>query len=163
MSDDDRYSNQSAYDAIEGDYYRLTWQQVAANQKAEIERLSKWARICSDLDRCEHGRHEGDVCGGRSGCNGPSLGNKLIGHAPIGHTMDGAHIFSPPRSRRSDPDEWLVDGGRCSVNNHGRCPINSALNRGAEDDDEPPLPIETADMSDVIDGEVWQAARRERT
>jgi hypothetical protein len=33
------------------------------------------ATFCSDLDRCEHGRHRGDVCGGCRG--GVSLGNPL--------------------------------------------------------------------------------------
>lgn len=30
--------------------------------------------LVADLDRCEHGRHEGDVC---SGCGGPSHGGVL--------------------------------------------------------------------------------------
>lgn len=45
--------------------------------------LNDFAVLVSDLDRCPHGRHKGDVCGG---CNGPSLGNPLraesAGHRP---------------------------------------------------------------------------------
>lgn len=33
-----------------------------------------WHQLVLDLDRCEHGRHEGDVCGS---CGGPSKGNPL--------------------------------------------------------------------------------------
>jgi hypothetical protein len=127
--DEERYSNVQAFDAIDGVYYRLTWKVRAAQLEDEVRKLSKWATIASDLDRCEHGRHEGDVCGGVTGCNGPSVGNRLIGHGPIGHTMDGAHIFSPPRERRHDPDEWVVRGNeRCSTNNGGECPIGKVLN-----------------------------------
>ncbi len=124
MADDDRYSDVSIYDAVDGVYHRLTWKALSDRQQAEIATLSKWARIASDLDRCEHGRHEGDVC---SSCRGPSVGNRLIGHGPIGHTMNGEHIFSPARSVRHEPDEWIVSGGRCSTNNAGRCPINPCI------------------------------------
>ena len=118
--DGERYSNIQVWDAVDEVYYRLTWKALAQQREVEIAKLSKWQTICVDLDRCEHGRHEGDVC---SSCDGPSKGNLLIGHAPIGHTMDGEHIYSPPRSTRYDPDAWRVGGGRCSVNNGGKCPI----------------------------------------
>lgn len=126
--DEERYSNVQAWDAVDGVMYRLTWKARAQQLEEEVRKLSKWANIASDLDRCEHGRHEGDVCGGTSGCNGPSVGNRLIGHGPIGHTMNGSHIFSPPRSVRHDPDAWLVGGGRCSTNNGGQCPIGKVTN-----------------------------------
>lgn len=121
-AEDERWSDTWAY--ADGERYRLTWRDVARRQREELQRLRKWATIAEDLDRCEHGRHEGDVCGS---CNGRSVGNKLIGHGPIGHTMGGSHIFSPPRSIRHDPDAWLVGGGPCSVNNGGRCPINPTV------------------------------------
>jgi hypothetical protein len=126
--DEERYSNVQAWDAVDGVMYRLTWRQLAEQRAEEIQRLSKWATIASDLDRCEHGRHEGDVCSGLSGCNGPSVGNRLIGHGPIGHTISGAHIFFPPRFRRHDPDEWVVGNERCSTNNGGECPIGKVRN-----------------------------------
>lgn len=121
----DQYSDVSVWDAVDGEYYRLTWKQLAEQQRTKINELSKWHAICVDLDRCEHGRHEGDVC---SSCGGPSKGNLLIGHGPIGHNLSGEHIVSPPRSIRHDPDAWNVGGGRCSVNNGGKCPIGPVKN-----------------------------------
>ncbi len=127
--DEERYSNVQAWDPEDGVYYRLSWKALAGQLDDKVRELSKWATIASDLDRCEHGRHEGDVCSGTSGCNGPSVGNRLIGHGPIGHTISGTHIFSPPRERRHDPDEWVVRGAeRCSTNNGGVCPIGKVLN-----------------------------------
>lgn len=37
---------------------------------------TNWQALVFNLDRCEHGRHEGDLC---SGCHGPSLGNPFMG------------------------------------------------------------------------------------
>ena len=69
-------------------------------------RDAAFARMVSDLDRCEHGRHEGDVCGS---CGGPSVGNLLLGD-PIGFTMGGKPYRMPPWRERFDPAAWLPEG-----------------------------------------------------
>lgn len=90
------------------------------------ERARKLAAILSDLDRCEHGRHEGDDC---NGCGGPSTGNPLTpwvdghyytpsadgttkGHVrevtarQIGYTMSGRPIVVPSGHATTDPGAW---------------------------------------------------------
>lgn len=83
-----------------------TWEQLYERTKEENRRLQKWARICNDLDRCEHGRHERDEC---SGCGGPSLGNPRLrdDHTPLGYSLDGLPIYLPSRRHRHDPDHWI--------------------------------------------------------
>lgn len=67
-------------------------------------------RILRDLDRCPHGRHEGDYCSGLSGCNGPSLGNPLIKTGTIiGYTLYATEVIVMPEPRlRYDPMAWIV-------------------------------------------------------
>lgn len=52
-------------------------------------KASAAATLLADLDRCVHGRHEGDVC---SNCGGPSRGNP---HAPAG-TIIGTNLSGWP-------------------------------------------------------------------
>lgn len=98
---------------------RLTWREVAERQQTELHRLRRFAETLSDLNRCEHGRHEGDVC---SECGGPSLGNPFMaaetswsGHdgvyRQIGFTLSGTPIVVPDRANAHDPDAW-IDNGR---------------------------------------------------
>lgn len=63
-----------------------------------------WAALAADLDRCQHGRHEGDDCGS---CDGPSRGNPHMrtGHV-IGYGLRGDFIVMPPREVKSDPAAW---------------------------------------------------------
>lgn len=69
------------------------------------------ANILFDLDRCEHGRHEGDICSGEKGCNGPSKGNPRIRTGDvIGYTMEGHCVVMPPREFRSLPESWVMRG-----------------------------------------------------
>jgi hypothetical protein len=118
------HSTQQRYDAEDDAWYRVTWRQLAEERERELRTSQRWARLCSDLDRCEHGRHEGDNC---SQCGGRSVGNRLIGHAPIGHTMDRHHIFVPARDRKDDASEWVVDGPCRDPEQAGTpCPINPA-------------------------------------
>ncbi|TDB94298.1 hypothetical protein E1091_11125 [Micromonospora fluostatini] len=83
-------------------------------------RTAGLARLLSDLDRCPHGRHEGDICHGwepsrpDAGCEGGiSLGNP---HVPtgktLGYTYGGQAIVMPERGQRADPVAWTseVDG-----------------------------------------------------
>lgn len=93
----------------------LTWRQLRDRERGELSELRAWGLMINNLDRCEHGRHEGDVCGG---CNGPSEGNPLWQvledsprldsrfrhpkHTPdrlIGFGMDGVPICVPPRPK----------------------------------------------------------------
>ncbi|WP_328439338.1 hypothetical protein OHA71_23660 [Streptomyces sp. NBC_00444] len=60
--------------------------------------------ILSDLDRCQHGRHEGDPCGS---CGGLSDGNPNVGPGRvIGHGVYGNPIVLPTRDRKTDPAAW---------------------------------------------------------
>lgn len=54
---------------------RLTWKELAQRQREELMQLDVYRRFVTDLDRCPHGRHEGDICSGERGCGGPSKGN----------------------------------------------------------------------------------------
>jgi hypothetical protein len=84
---------------------RLTWRELAEHTAQLGEQYRDWAIICADLDRCEHGRHEGDAC---FGCGGTSKGNPLLlGTRQIGFTMDGHKIVVPHRDGgKSDPANW---------------------------------------------------------
>jgi hypothetical protein len=66
-------------------------------EQAERER-NRLAGILADLDRCEHGRHEGDDCTFTGGCGGPSKGNPLMREdRTIGFGLDGHPITVPLR------------------------------------------------------------------
>lgn len=117
VHEDDVWSTTSAGDR------RLTWRELAEDQAKRISHLQALVQVLGDLDRCEHGRHEGDVCSGVVGCNGPSKGNPLlpdgygkpIRPAPgtpelrqVGFGMDRRPIVVPPRSHTNDPAAWRV-------------------------------------------------------
>jgi len=88
---------------------RLTWHEAAGYWEKSARDAARLASILSDLDRCEHGRHEGDVCGGERGCNGPSHGNPLT-HGPfrqIGYDLSGRPVVVPDRGSLQDPEAWF--------------------------------------------------------
>ena len=63
-----------------------------------------WAALVADLDRCMHGRHQGDDCGS---CGGPSKGNHhLKPGTVIGYGLRGDHIVMPDREHKHDPAAW---------------------------------------------------------
>lgn len=64
-----------------------------------------WAlAILVDLDRCEHGRHDGDVC---ADCGGQSHGNPHIPPGSvIGYGLRGDQILMPTRDEKHDPNAW---------------------------------------------------------
>lgn len=63
-----------------------------------------WAALAADLDRCMHGRHEGDDCGD---CGGRSRGNHhLRPGTVIGYGLRGDHIVMPDREHKHDPAAW---------------------------------------------------------
>lgn len=74
------------------------------------------AQMLANLDRCVHGRHEGDACAGwrhdrpGAGCpGGYSVGNALfVTGLRVGTTLYGEPIYVPPRSLRADPQAWLA-------------------------------------------------------
>ncbi|MFJ2007036.1 hypothetical protein [Streptomyces chartreusis] len=81
---------------------------VLTQHLSVAEAKDRWAyrliNILSDLDRCQHGRHEGDPCGS---CGGLSTGNPYP--APgrvIGHGVYGNPIVLPTRDRKTDPAAW---------------------------------------------------------
>lgn len=88
------------------------------------ERCRRLAAIVADLDRCEHGRHEGDNC---YECGGPSKGNPLLAGASnvlrfgddgeasssfqtvarqVGFDISGRPIVVPARDEMHDPEAW---------------------------------------------------------
>lgn len=74
--------------------------------QAEARTLQGLSRVLSDLDRCEHGRHEGDVCGGASGCNGPSHGNQFVTDRRIGTGLGRQPIRIPLRGKGYVAEDW---------------------------------------------------------
>ncbi|MFZ4206799.1 hypothetical protein ACOZE4_18375 [Streptomyces griseoincarnatus] len=70
----------------------------------------RWAQqlvaVLADLDRCAHGRHEGDPCVGAE-CDGTSRGNPYIGpDRVIGYSRYGRPLFLPARPLKHEPAAW---------------------------------------------------------
>jgi hypothetical protein len=87
---------------------RLTWKELFLETQEKLVAVGRWQTICADLDRCEHGRHEGDVC---DGCGGPSKGNPFLGeNRAIGFGLDGVPIWVPPRGPKNDATTWYRRG-----------------------------------------------------
>ena len=77
----------------------------------ELRKLRAWAKMISDLDRNEHGRHETDVDSGHP--DGVSHGNPLMPTGTvIGHDMSGNMYVMPPRGERHKPEAWVVERKR---------------------------------------------------
>lgn len=80
----------------------------------QLGRLHAMVQVLTDLDRCPHGRHEGDSCAGyrpgepMSGCEGGiSVGNPLTPTGVrIGSGRDGHPIWMPPRGHRHEAAAW---------------------------------------------------------
>ncbi len=69
------------------------------------------ALLLTDLDRCQHGRHQGDPCGPADDCNGTSAGNPHLRPGQvIGYGLRGEQIVMPDRDHKHDPAAWR-DGG----------------------------------------------------
>lgn len=67
-------------------------------------------KILTDLDRCMHGRHEGDDCGGS--CGYRSQGNPhLRPGSVIGYGLRGDQIVMPDRETKHDPAAWRATAG----------------------------------------------------
>lgn len=90
-------------DQQRGQVHRLAV--VLAEHQAEKLHLQKFARMVSDLDRNENGRHEGDVDG-----NALSEGNPLLKTGDtLGYGLGGSTRYvMPERGKRHDPDAWVA-------------------------------------------------------
>ncbi|MFI0406616.1 hypothetical protein [Actinomadura sp. 3N508] len=82
---------------------------------ADPARARSFADMWTDLDRCPHGRHEGDTCTGwtgpgvyQGGCEGGvSLGNPHIQTGShVGFDYTAQPYVMPERARRHDPEAW---------------------------------------------------------
>lgn len=72
---------------------------------------AEFVKILTDLDRCEHGRHQDDDCGS---CGGLSHGNPHIRPGSvIGFGLRADPIVMPTRETKHDPKAWRSqwDGG----------------------------------------------------
>jgi acyl-CoA synthetase (AMP-forming)/AMP-acid ligase II len=82
---------------------RQTWRQLYERAEAERQALQHRSVILSDLNRCEHGRHAGDVC---SNCNGPSHGNpRLSDDRIVGFDISG-NGWRVPDHTSSPAEAW---------------------------------------------------------
>lgn len=78
--------------------------QRSGDVAGEARRAAGLAAVLADLDRCVHGRHEGDAC---ADCGGPSKGNHhLPTGAVIGYDVHGKPIVMPDREGKHDPQAW---------------------------------------------------------
>ncbi|MFI6986076.1 hypothetical protein ACIBSV_46990 [Embleya sp. NPDC050154] len=69
-----------------------------------LDSRAQLAEVLTDLDRCEHGRHEDDVCGS---CGGTSHGNPHAAAGDvIGYGLGGDLIVRPRRDMKHDPKAW---------------------------------------------------------
>lgn len=97
---------------------QLTWQEAANHYREAADTARRYQSILFDLDRCEHGRHEGDVC---SSCGGPSLGNPqldrtrivkgvstLLPKRCIGFDLSARPIVVPMRDDPHTPEAWIA-------------------------------------------------------
>lgn len=79
---------------------RAVWRQSEAEQDRRLHLMT----VLTDLDRCDHGRHEGDDC---ATCGGPSRGNPHIRPGQvIGYGLRGRPIVMPHRDVKDDPKAW---------------------------------------------------------
>jgi hypothetical protein len=80
---------------------------TASAAKLPIEETADLVKILTDLDRCQHGRHQGDACGPADACTGTSAGNPhLRPGAVIGYSLRGDPIVMPDRDHKHDPAAW---------------------------------------------------------
>ncbi|QGZ53304.1 hypothetical protein GPZ77_34300 (plasmid) [Streptomyces sp. QHH-9511] len=68
-----------------------------------------WAGLIGDFDRCEHGRHEGDVCG--TTCGTRSQGNPHMQPGTvIGYSLRKGRIVMPHREDKYNLAAWYQNG-----------------------------------------------------
>jgi hypothetical protein len=90
--------------AIQGIEHALARTESAAAGDRDAEKL---AAVLTDLDRCQHGRHQGDSCGPADACTGTSTGNPHLQPGQvIGYGLRGDRIVMPDRDHKHDPAAW---------------------------------------------------------
>jgi hypothetical protein len=83
-------------------------ERTTPSDRSVVTDETKLVNVLTDLDRCQHGRHQGDACGPADDCTGTSAGNPhLRPGAVIGYTMRRDFIVMPDRDDKNDPDAWL--------------------------------------------------------
>ena len=96
--------------AIAGIEHALNRTQLTVTASAAmlpIDTTADLVKVLTDLDRCQHGRHEGDACGPADACTGTSAGNPhLRPGAVIGYGLRGDRIVMPDREHKHDPAAW---------------------------------------------------------
>lgn len=93
-----------------GRFVPQTWRQLAEERAAELSRLRDFQTMVLDLDRNEHGRHEGDADVGDP--SGVSIGNPHIRPGQVfAYSIAGDRrpYVMPERGRRHDPAAWVQD------------------------------------------------------
>lgn len=72
----------------------------------QMGRLAAWKSIVHNLNRCEHGRHQGDAC---FDCpEGISHGNPILPVGTvIGYNHGGDEMVIPERDHWDDIDAWV--------------------------------------------------------
>lgn len=96
--------------AIAGIEHALTRTEKPTTETLAMRSLTDTAalvKILTDLDRCQHGRHQGDPCGPADACTGTSAGNPhLKPGTVIGYGLYGDPIVMPDRDHKNDPAAW---------------------------------------------------------
>lgn len=96
--------------AIQGIEHALLRTEPAVRSTPTLDSRSSdgpWAALVADLDRCMHGRHEGDDCGS---CGIRSHGNPhLKTGTVIGYGLYGGAIVKPNREHKHDPAAWRLN------------------------------------------------------
>lgn len=88
-----------------GHHERLTWKELYEQEKERRIRAEQFQKILMDLDRNEHGRHEGDADVGDP--TGVSQGNPWIRtYEAIGYDIGGRVYRMPDRANRHNPAAW---------------------------------------------------------
>ena len=96
----------SPFSNVEINGERQTWEQLFNRERERNQQLEAYRRLVSDLSRCQHGRHIGDVC---SACGGPSKGNShAVPGTVIGYDIGGRPYIVPAKAQFARIDEWLV-------------------------------------------------------
>lgn len=81
-------------------------------QAPGMEPWRELAYVLLDLDRCEHGRHEGDPCSGGGNCHSLSAGNPhLPPGSTIGYSLRRGPIVMPHRDDKHDAANWVPRTG----------------------------------------------------
>lgn len=84
---------------------RMTWRELAEDFREKLGELELFRQMVIDLDRNEHGRHEGDADVGDP--SGVSQGNPRLHTGDVlGYGLGGAPYVMPERGKRHDPRAW---------------------------------------------------------